>query len=109
MLPTWLGIKSPVVLVGHSYGGSVISEVANGNENVKALVYVSEFAPEAGETAVALSGKTSNFSRCSRRSLSTGSVCSLLGDGSEYPGKDQVVESPATTWLRRFVGPAGAK
>lgn len=50
-------IQSPVVLVGHSYGGSVISEAANGNANVKALVYVAAFAPEAGETALGLSGK----------------------------------------------------
>jgi pimeloyl-ACP methyl ester carboxylesterase len=50
-------IKSPVVLVGHSYGGPVISEAAYGQTNVKALVYVSAFAPEAGESAVALTGK----------------------------------------------------
>jgi pimeloyl-ACP methyl ester carboxylesterase len=50
-------IKSPVVLVGHSYGGLVISQAAAGNANVKALVYVGAFAPEAGETAVGLSGK----------------------------------------------------
>lgn len=48
-------IRGPVVLVGHSYGGSVISEV---NEpNVAGLVYVAAFAPEAGETAAGLSGK----------------------------------------------------
>lgn len=51
------GINAPVVLVGHSYGGLVISEAANGHANVKALVYVDAFAPEAGETALALSGK----------------------------------------------------
>jgi pimeloyl-ACP methyl ester carboxylesterase len=51
------GLKSPVVLVGHSYGGSVISNAADGNANVKALVYVSAFAPDAGETAAELSGK----------------------------------------------------
>jgi len=50
-------IPTPVVLVGHSYGGSVISEAANGRPNVKALVYVAAFAPEAGETAAQLSGK----------------------------------------------------
>ncbi len=50
-------IPTPVVLVGHSYGGSVISEAANGQPNVKALVYVAAFAPEAGETAAQLSGK----------------------------------------------------
>lgn len=50
-------IQSPVVLVGHSYGGSVISEAATGNANVKALVFVAAFAPEAGETVAGLSGK----------------------------------------------------
>jgi pimeloyl-ACP methyl ester carboxylesterase len=50
-------IDGPVVLVGHSYGGSVISEAAEGQGNVKALVYVSAFAPEAGETALGLTGK----------------------------------------------------
>jgi pimeloyl-ACP methyl ester carboxylesterase len=38
-----------VVLVGHSYGGSVISVVSANAPNVKALVYVDAFAPEAGE------------------------------------------------------------
>jgi pimeloyl-ACP methyl ester carboxylesterase len=51
------GIKTPVVLVGHSYGGSVISEAAFGKANVKALIFVAAFAPEAGETASGLSGK----------------------------------------------------
>lgn len=50
-------VNGPVVLVGHSYGGSVISAAATGASNVKALVYVAAFAPEAGETAVGLSGK----------------------------------------------------
>jgi pimeloyl-ACP methyl ester carboxylesterase len=50
-------IAGPVVLVGHSYGGSVISEAAEGAPNVKALVYVAAFAPDAGETALGLTGK----------------------------------------------------
>ena len=41
--------KSPIVVVGHSYGGAVITAAAAGNANVKALVYVAAFAPEAGE------------------------------------------------------------
>ncbi len=41
--------KGPVVLVGHSYGGAVITGAAAGNANVKALVYLAAFAPEAGE------------------------------------------------------------
>ena len=47
------GIKGQVVLVGHSYGGPVISEAAYGQANVKALVYVAAFAPDIGESAVA--------------------------------------------------------
>jgi pimeloyl-ACP methyl ester carboxylesterase len=50
-------IKGPVVLVGHSYGGSVITNAANDNRNVKALVYVAAFAPEKGESALELSGR----------------------------------------------------
>jgi pimeloyl-ACP methyl ester carboxylesterase len=48
--------KTPVVLVGHSYGGSVISEAADPSK-VMSLVFVSAFAPDAGESAIELSGK----------------------------------------------------
>jgi pimeloyl-ACP methyl ester carboxylesterase len=50
-------IHGPVILVGHSYGGTVITVAATGKSNVKALVYVSGLAPELGETASALVGK----------------------------------------------------
>lgn len=50
-------IDGPVVLVGHSYGGQVISNAAVGHKNVKALVFVAAFAPEKGETILELSGK----------------------------------------------------
>lgn len=50
-------INGPVVLVGHSYGGAVISAAAVGASNVKALVYVAAFAPAAGESSLELSGK----------------------------------------------------
>ena len=43
----------PAILVGHSWGGVVIGE-AGDNANVKALVYVSAFAPDKGETLAAL-------------------------------------------------------
>jgi len=41
--------RNPVVLVGHSYGGAVITKAAVGAPNIKALVYVAAFAPEVGE------------------------------------------------------------
>jgi pimeloyl-ACP methyl ester carboxylesterase len=42
--------KGPVIVVGHSYGGAVISGAAAGNPNVKALVYIAAFGPEVGES-----------------------------------------------------------
>lgn len=50
-------IKGPVVLVGHSYGGAVISAAANDGGDVKSLVYVAVFEPEVGESCLALTGK----------------------------------------------------
>jgi pimeloyl-ACP methyl ester carboxylesterase len=49
-------ITGPVVLVGHSYGGAVITNAATGNGNVKALVYVDAFIPDQGETLLQLAG-----------------------------------------------------
>jgi pimeloyl-ACP methyl ester carboxylesterase len=43
------GLDGPVVLVGHSYGGAVITE-AGLDENVAALVYITAFAPDKGES-----------------------------------------------------------
>ena len=39
-------VTGPIVLVGHSYGGVVITNAATGNANVKALVYIAAFAPD---------------------------------------------------------------
>lgn len=50
-------IDGPVVLVGHSYGGAVISNAGDAGRKVKALVFVAAFAPEAGETAAGLSSR----------------------------------------------------
>src|SRR3954453_21578515 len=41
--------SGPVVLVGHSYGGFVITNAAGGGGDVRALVYVDAFAPDQGE------------------------------------------------------------
>jgi pimeloyl-ACP methyl ester carboxylesterase len=48
-------IEGPVVLVGHSYGGGVISNMPI-DPDVEALVFVNGFAPAAGEALVTLSG-----------------------------------------------------
>ena len=45
--------KKPVILVGHSYGGAVITESGN-NSNVVGLVYIAGFVPDAGESVSSL-------------------------------------------------------
>jgi pimeloyl-ACP methyl ester carboxylesterase len=48
--------SGPVVLVGHSYGGFVISNAGTGGGDVKALVYVDAFVPDEGETVFQILG-----------------------------------------------------
>jgi pimeloyl-ACP methyl ester carboxylesterase len=66
----------PVVLVGHSYGGFVITNAAVGDPEVKALVYVDAFVPDVGDTL---------------RSLTTSGSCfatdpTMVFDVVPYPG-----------------------
>jgi pimeloyl-ACP methyl ester carboxylesterase len=48
--------KGPVLLVGHSYGGAVITEAGN-QPNVVGLVYIAAFAPDAGESAGSIAAR----------------------------------------------------
>ncbi|MFE5284336.1 alpha/beta fold hydrolase [Nocardia sp. NPDC056611] len=50
-------IDTPVILVGHSYGGMVITAAAAGHDKVVGLVYVCAFAPAPGESALELSNR----------------------------------------------------
>ncbi len=51
------GIGGPILLVGHSYGGAVITEAAVDNPDVVGLVYVAAFAPDHGENSLQLTGQ----------------------------------------------------
>jgi pimeloyl-ACP methyl ester carboxylesterase len=51
------GLSGPVVIAGHSYGGSVMSEAADGASGVTALVYVASFNLEVGESTAELAAK----------------------------------------------------
>ena len=64
----------PVVLVGHSYGGAVVTNAAGSDPDVKALVYVNAFVPDEGETVLGLQG---------------GGDPSALFDTVQYPGAPQ--------------------
>ncbi|MFC4529461.1 alpha/beta hydrolase [Sphaerisporangium dianthi] len=72
-------LSGPIVLVGHSYGGSVITNAAAGVPNVKALVYVDAAAPDVGETTGGLSGADSALNHKPE----------TLYDSVSYPGAPQ--------------------
>lgn len=52
-----VSLPGPVVVAGHSYGGSVMSEAADGLPNVKALVFAASFSLEPGESTGELANK----------------------------------------------------
>ncbi|MDQ3896675.1 MAG: alpha/beta hydrolase [Actinomycetota bacterium] len=56
-------LPGPIVLVGHSYGGIVITNAANGNSNVRSLVYVNAFIPAEGDTVLGLTHPPSIFAQ----------------------------------------------
>lgn len=74
-------IPGPIVLVGHSYGGAVITNAARGVPNVRALVYAGAFVPDAGE------------------SIAT------AADPTRFPGS---LLGPDTTVVRPIANPAAA-
>jgi pimeloyl-ACP methyl ester carboxylesterase len=78
-------ITGPVVLVGHSYGGAVITNAAAGITNVKALVYVDASAPDVGETNASLSGAQSVLS-----TKSPGQLFDTLPDPGGPAGADDL-------------------
>jgi pimeloyl-ACP methyl ester carboxylesterase len=51
------GITGPIVLVGHSYGGAVITNAGADNPNIKALVYIAAYIPDIGEDVFHLTGQ----------------------------------------------------
>jgi pimeloyl-ACP methyl ester carboxylesterase len=72
-------IPGPVLAVGHSYGGAVISNAATGADNVVGLVFVAAFAPQEGERLIDVEGT-------SRDSVLSAALVPLTyptGDGSE--------------------------
>ncbi|MFY1669884.1 alpha/beta fold hydrolase [Plantactinospora sp. WMMB334] len=50
-------IDGPIVLAGHSYGGSVMSEAADGHPDVRALVYIASFSLDKGESTAELAAR----------------------------------------------------
>lgn len=76
-------ISGPKVLVGHSYGGALVSELA-GTPGVKSLVYVAAFIPQAGETLGALNSQFPGSE--------LGDITTVIS----YPGGVDLALNPAT-------------
>ena len=68
-------ISGPIVLVGHSYGGAVITNAATGDPQVKALVYVDAFAPGQGQTLAQLLPPRPGRAPCPRTWMWSRSRC----------------------------------
>src|SRR3954464_10385841 len=101
-------IDGPVVLVGHSYGGAVTSNVEAGVGDIVGLVYVAGFAPEPGESCITLTGMFPGSSlgasprpgarRCGRCSAATARRTFLSGSTAS------TTSSPPTFRRRRLLG-----
>ncbi len=118
------GIPGPIVLVGHSYGGSVITNAATGNSNVKALVFVAGFAPDdrrkRRRSLRSFSGQHTRFSAHTASHWTGGGNESLHSEGCVLDAVRRglcqrvtprswlppSVRSPMPRWRRRSGDPA---
>ena len=94
-------IEGPVVLVGHSYGGSVITNASVGAPNVKALVFISAYAPDEGESlgaagALELAGNAWEMS-VARKQLAE--IRRLMLAGTQRPAWTKRLGAPAVALL----------
>ena len=78
-------VEGPVILVGHSYGGFVITNAATGAKNVKALVYVDAFIPDEGQPVAALTGQASVLAAAGANPTSVFKLVPAPGAPPEVP------------------------
>jgi len=99
-LRTLARVSSPAILVGHSYGGSVIT-AAGTDDRVAGLVYIAALAPEAGETSQA---EQENFPRTdvfSRIEIADGRIW-MRPDGVEFFAGDLPEEVQRLVWATHY-------
>lgn len=77
-------IPGPVVLVGHSYGGAVITNGATGNPNVKSLVYIAAYALAQGESVSAANELGGGHTEVTNHLLLRPYPGASPGDGDAY-------------------------
>jgi pimeloyl-ACP methyl ester carboxylesterase len=93
--------RHPVVLVGHSYGGAVVTE-AGDNPKVKAIAYVAAFVPDAGESVAALNEAPAEAGE-SKAPVLPPEEGYLIVDPVQFPDAFAADVDPATT---RFMAAA---
>lgn len=89
-------IDGPIVLVGHSYGASVITNAATGDPDVRALVFVNGSVPAEGETVAELAGPESALSASDPTTIFS------FVPGNVPPGPDSDVYLKRATFLESF-------
>lgn len=87
--------RHPVLLVGHSYGGAVITE-AGANPKVKSLAYIAAFVPDVGESVAALN-ETPEEPGEAKAPLLAPQDGYLVVDPVRFPGAFAADVDPATT------------
>lgn len=86
-------IDGPIVIAGHSYGGSVMSEAADGDPRVAALIYVASFQLDVGESTADLAGKFPG----GQLGATLNPVPFAAADGSE--GSDLYIQQEKFHWV----------
>jgi pimeloyl-ACP methyl ester carboxylesterase len=93
--------RHPVVLVGHSYGGAVVTE-AGDNPKVKAIAYIAAFVPDAGESVAGLNEAPAEAGEAKAPVLPPENGY-LVVDPTQFAGAFAADVDPATT---RFMAAA---
>ena len=94
-------VSSPAILVGHSYGGTVIT-AAGTDDRVAGLVYIAAFAPDNGESGQSLLGRYPSTDVLSHIAVAEGRVW-LLPDGIKYFAGDLSEQEQQVVWATQGV------
>jgi pimeloyl-ACP methyl ester carboxylesterase len=98
-------VKSPAILVGHSYGGSVIT-AAGTDDRVTGLVYIAAFAPDAGETSQGQIEKFPKTDVLEHVEVASGRVW-LKWDGVQYFAGDLSDQDQKVVFATQYPPDAG--
>src|SRR6478752_5225359 len=98
-------VSSPAILVGHSYGGTVIT-AAGTDDRVAGLVYIAALAPDAGETSQSLQDQFPTTDVFAHIEVADGRIW-LLPDGVECFAGDLPEAEQQLVWATQYAPDAG--